>query len=370
LQKAKMKLLLQFVFCFLPFDFLMHCYRHFAFIAGSVLLLCFCFASSEAAGRWTEQKSNTLAWLHAVYFVNEKKGWVVGGNGVILATNDGGATWTSLKRPTEDKLLDVFFRNENEGWLICESNFYQLKEGEPLSYLLRTTDGGTTWQRVNLEGVNREARLSRFIIGPDGKGWLIGEAGTLYATRDGGKTWLSQTPPSRFLLLGGAMLDAHQSWLVGAGSTIVYTYDGGATWRKGSFKESQTTQKTGAASAPERVKFYSISIVDAERGWIVGQGGKIYATTDGGHTWSTQASGVGTDLFDVKVFDSGEGWSTGAGGTLLYTDNGGARWTKIETETKHQLERLFFVNRNRGWVVGFGGTILSYSTDNPSTRSS
>jgi photosystem II stability/assembly factor-like uncharacterized protein len=342
----------------------MRCYRLLAFIAGPVLLICLCVANSKAVGRWTAQKSGTLAWLHAVYFLNEKKGWVAGGNGVLLTTEDGGYTWTSLKRPTEDKLLDVFFKDEKEGWLVCESNFYQIRDGEPRSYLLHTIDGGAKWQRVNLEGVSREARLSRFIIGPDGKGWLVGEAGAFFITRDGGKTWLGQPPPSRFLLLGGAMLDAHQSWIVGAGSTIVYTYDGGATWRKGIFKDTQTTQKTNTGNEPTRIKFFSVSVVDAERGWVVGQAGKIYATTDGGRTWSTQVSGVEADLFDVKFFDSGEGWTTGAGGTLLYTSDGGLRWTRVETETKHQLERMFFVNRDRGWAVGFGGTILRYSTDN------
>src|SRR5919202_52926 len=70
-----------------------------------------------AGGAWTPQSSGTLAWLHAVYFLDENRGWAVGGNGVLLTTVDGGASWKAMRRPTEDALRDIYFADERTGWL-------------------------------------------------------------------------------------------------------------------------------------------------------------------------------------------------------------------------------------------------------------
>ncbi|HEX8920390.1 MAG TPA: YCF48-related protein, partial [Pyrinomonadaceae bacterium] len=99
-----------------------------------------------AAGAWTKQRSGSLAWLHAVYFLDENRGWAVGGRGALLSTNDGGDTWRLSRRPTEDALRDVYFSDEQNGWLVCERSIYDLKtKEEPRTYLLRTMDGGESW---------------------------------------------------------------------------------------------------------------------------------------------------------------------------------------------------------------------------------
>jgi photosystem II stability/assembly factor-like uncharacterized protein len=323
--------------------------------------------NSFATGRWTLAKSNTLAWLRAVYFLNENKGWVAGSNGTLLTTDDGGETWKTLKRPTEDNLLDVVFLNEQTGWLLCESYVYQLQNGEPRTYLLFTTDGGTKWRRLFLGGHTRDLRVTRIIFSKENKGWLFGENGTFYTSDDGGSNWIGKPAPSRFLLLGGTMTDSQHGVLVGAGSTIVYTSDGGLTWRKGVLRDNQTvsfnpTSKT--SKEPVRIRFTSVSFVDTERGWAVGYGGKIFITNDGGKNWNAQDSNVLSDLLDVKFLNGKEGWAIGDNGTLLYTNNRGYPWESINVGTTHKLERIFFVTPERGFIVGFGGTILSYSTDN------
>jgi photosystem II stability/assembly factor-like uncharacterized protein len=331
-------------------------------------LLFFALASNTlAAGRWTQQKSNTLAWLHAVYFLNENKGWVAGSNGTLLATDDGGENWRTLKRPTEDNLLDAVFLNEQTGWLLCESYPYQLQSNEPRTYLLFTTDGGTKWRRIFLEGYTKDLRVTRIIFSKENKGWLFGENGTFYTTEDGGSNWIGKPAPSRFLLLGGTMTDSQHGVLVGAGSTIVYTFDGGLTWRTGTVKDNKITSfrtTSKANNEPVRIRFTSVSFVDSERGWAVGYSGKIFITNDGGKNWFAQESNVTSDLYDVKFLNGKEGWAVGDSGTLLYTNNRGYLWESINVGMTHKLERIFFVTPERGFAVGFGGTILSYSTDN------
>ena len=118
-----------------------------------VLLLLAQAGAARAECVWGEQKSRTMAWLHAVYFLDLYRGWAVGSNGTLLATTDGGATWAAMRRPTEDTLRDIYFADAATGWLVCERNIYRLKTvDEPRTYLMKTGDGGRTWQQVNVIG--------------------------------------------------------------------------------------------------------------------------------------------------------------------------------------------------------------------------
>ena len=313
-------------------------------------LLLLCASGVLARSAWTRQKSGTMAWLHAVFFLDQQKGWAVGGAGALLATIDGGQTWQVMRRPTEDALLDVYFADERRGWLVCERSIYLLKtEDEPRTYLMSTTDGGATWKRLNLIGQDVDVRLIRALFTSGGRGWVFGEGGALYTTYDGGANWTRRRVPTRYLLLGGTFINDEQGWLVGAGTTILQTSDGGETWRAGSVMSAA------------RVRFTATSFVDERRGWAVGADGRVFVTRDGGLNWRAQESNVSADLFDVKFFDASEGWAVGAGGTVIHTTDGGAHWTTVPSGTTHPLERLFFVNRERGWAVGFGGTIIAYA---------
>lgn len=321
----------------------------FACSAVLLLVFIFLFQTSIAAGTWTKQKSGTLAWLHAVYFLDQNRGWIAGSNGTFLSTTDGGENWKAMRAPTEDNVRDLYFADEQNGWLVCDRSIYLLRaKDEQRSYLMNTWDGGVTWRRVNLNG-DPDARLLRIMFAGDGRGWVFGEGGMIFITSDGGASWSKRRAPTRHVLFGGAFLDTTQLWLVGAGATIVQTRDGGETWRTGN-----------VMGITESVRFTAASFVDKARGWAVGNEGSVFLTTDGGRTWQAQDSGVESDLLDVKFIDASEGWAIGGGGTLIHTRDGGFHWEQEPTNTTHPLDRIFFANRDRGWTVGFGGTIFSY----------
>ena len=306
-------------------------------------------SASAGSAQWTKQKSNTLAWLHAIYFLDRDNGWAVGGNGALLSTHDGGATWRTLTRPTEDALRDLYFSDTQNGWLVCDRSLYKLKTNdEPRTYLLHTTNGGAAWQRVEVTSADPAERLARVVFADNKAGWAFGEAGALYATRDGGESWARQLVPTRRLLLGGSFIDQNQGWLVGAGATILQTSDGGDTWR------------AAFAANALNARLNAVSFVDKMHGWAVGAEGVILSTRNGGSVWRKQISNVATDLNDVRFIDEAEGWAVGAEGVLLHTTNGGAAWTIEHSGTTHPLERLYLIGRARGWAVGFGGTIINY----------
>jgi photosystem II stability/assembly factor-like uncharacterized protein len=320
---------------------------HCSLLTAFCLLLCFSL-SAQAQKRWTRQSSGTLAWLHAVFFLDQNRGWVAGSKGVLLKTIDGGKTWQARPKPTDDVLRDVYFADARNGVLVCETNVYELKtKDQPRTYLMTTSDGGETWQRLTIREADMDARLVRAVFSPAGRGWVFGEAGTLFTTLDG-QNWKRQQLPTRHLLLGGALVDNDRGWLVGAGSTILQTSDGGETWHAANLSMAQG------------VRFNATSFVDNRLGWTVGGGGRIFFTANGGRTFQSQNSGVNADLLDVKFVSAAEGWAAGADGIIVHTFDGGLHWTTESSGTNHPLERICFTDRDHGWAVGFGGAIIAY----------
>ena len=317
-------------------------------VAGACLLLLLLAAPvASASSGWQRQRISSMAWLHAVFFVDHNRGWAAGSKGALLSTIDGGKTWQAKSSPTDDSIRDIYFADANNGLIVCERNIFELKSNnETRAYILRTVDGGQRWKKVN--AANLDARLVRAVFQRSGRGWAFGEGGALFMTRDGGLNWSRSQAPTRFLLMGASFVDDNNGWLVGAGSTILQTNDGGETWQ------------AGALPTEQRVRFYATSFVDARLGWAVGSGGSIYRTINGGRSWRQQQSGVTIDLYDVKFLDAVEGWAVGEEGTVLHTTDGGIRWMAERSGTTHALERIFFADRTRGWAVGFGGTIISY----------
>jgi len=307
-------------------------------------------ATQTGSGPWVRQQAGTLAWLRSVFFLDHNRGWAVGSKGTLLTTVDGGKNWKFAAAPTTAIVRDIFFLDEKTGWLVCEENIYELtKKEQTRAFMMKTTDGGENWNRVELEGIDVNSALVRAVFSRGGRGWAFGENGLIYTTRDFGETWAPLVSPTRRLLLGGFFVDDDRGWIVGAGATIIQTSDGGETWY-----QSRLPQ------VDKSVRFTAASFVDNRLGWAVGSGGAVYHTTNGGRTWQKQETGVYTDLLDVKFVDAREGWAVGTEGTIIHTVNGGVRWTSERSETQHPLERVFFTDKTRGWAVGFGGTVVAY----------
>ena len=270
-------------------------------------------------------------------------GWIGGSKGTLLTTDDGGRTWRQTKKFTPDNIRDIYFSDAAHGWLLCERNVYS-SSSKPPSYLLKTSDGGVSWQPVEL--TDSRDRLVRFFFTRDAYGYAMGEGGGLWQMLDDKKSWKRIGLPVRHLILGGVFLDDFNGILVGGGGTVLLTSDGGVEWKP--------TKLTGDMIS----RLNSVFFVDRENGWIVGNSGKIFATSNGGNTWRNEASGTNEDLIDVFFLNSKEGFAIGDRGTILKTKTGGATWTSDTSGVNSPLERVFFVGRV-GFVVGYGGTILT-----------
>lgn len=315
-------------------------------IVGFTLVLSCLLFSSESNAAWKRAESGTLAWLRSVYFLDEKKGWAVGSGGTFLITTNGGASWKQIGKITNDTLRDVYFFDERRGWLLCERDRFS-SGSLPLSYLLKTRDGGSSWEQFDLDSTNN--RLLRLVFSRNGSGFAIGEGGAIWELLEDGETWKRREMPTRYLLLSGQFIADSHRVIVGAGGTVLVSKSGG-DWAL-----PDTGPKT-----KERIN--SVFFLDEKNGWVVGAGGHIFATFDSGRTWNSQASGVSNSLFDVYFSDTQHGIAVGDGGRIIETSDGGSTWVPTVTGVKGVFERLAFSGRT-GVAVGHGGLIFRYIQD-------
>ena len=106
----------------------------------------------------------------------------------------------------------------------------------------------------------------------------------------------------------------------------------------------------------------SVFFLNRSLGWVVGTNGRIYATTDGGRSWSPRASSVTNTLFDVYFADPQRGFAVGESGRIIETADGGQTWRPQVTGVRGVFERLAFAGRT-GIAVGHGGLIMRYLPD-------
>jgi photosystem II stability/assembly factor-like uncharacterized protein len=315
-------------------------------VKASLLLIFAMSAFQTAYADWNRLNLNSFSWYKDITFVTKDRGWIVGTDGVILSTDNGGATWQPNKRFTTDNLLQVHFTDERTGWMLCERNVYA-RGNNPISYLRKTTNGGLTWDKVDFEDIGRE-RVTRLLFGPDGRATAFGEGGIFYKLQEDGATWKKSASAIHFVLLdGGFGPENGIGAIVGAGGTVMFTEDGGLTWERSTLIGNTDT------------KFNAISFGGPKTAWAVGNGGAMYRSNGGARLWREQPHLTASNLNDVYFADSSKGWIVGDNGTILRTRDGGNSWLEMNSKVTHKLEKIAF-HDGRGFAIGFGGTLLIY----------
>lgn len=108
-------------------------------------------------------------------------------NALILKTNDGGKTWKKVyqsNRPYETT-WKASFPTPRTGYVTIQS--YNPDPSVKQQRIAKTTDGGDTWEEVNLV---EDAGAREFGIGfVDENHGFVGTMNSGYETKDGGKTW-------------------------------------------------------------------------------------------------------------------------------------------------------------------------------------
>ncbi|NBD10592.1 WD40/YVTN/BNR-like repeat-containing protein [Corallococcus silvisoli] len=155
--------------------------------------------------------------------------------------------------------------------------------------IFRTTDAGKTWHSVPLVDKQWIYTLAR--SGP--RTWMCGSSGRIVRSDDQGASWqeLTATPfNDRDRCRGLSFVTPDQGWAVGTMATLWATEDGGNSWMPLA-PPSQPPQRSDFGDHESPPKLHDVLRLTPELGWVQGSGG-LYKTTDGGGTWQGPVSGT------------------------------------------------------------------------------
>ncbi len=228
--------------------------------------------STDDGASWIQAEVPTRVLLTAVHMHDDRTGWAVGHDAVILRTGDGGETWSEVYRAPEEELplLDVWFRDERTGFAVGA-----------YGYFLATGDGGETWtpRAVSVDDFHLNALIP---VAADGTGaqpspsrrlFIAAEAGVVYRSDDDGTTWRELPSPYAGSWFGGLALDENRVLLTGLRGHLFRSEDGGETWTQ--LETGTHALLTGAVRLP------SGTIV------VTGLEGSVLTSRDEGRSVST-----------------------------------------------------------------------------------
>lgn len=307
------------------------------FLLGLVVL--FACRRERATLLWEEQQSGTTQLLTAVRFLDENRGYAVGGSswyfGLRLETTNGGNTW-QLDTMSTKLLYALYFDQQERGYAVGIDGRLHLKGVDE-----------TEWAPIQLP----YWRIDRDVVFlDDGSGVLAGgEAFRVgHIVRMESNFTVNEPLELEHEIAALASPDGQTVHAVGFG-IVLRSDDRGKSWEllpyAGDF-------------------FRGLSFPSREVGYAVGQYGTILKTTDAGQTWQTLRKGGGLWRRDVPFrdvhFTSPEhGYLVGEEGTFWLTRDGGASWIIIDNLPDWDFISVYAIG-GQGWIVGEGGRILHF----------
>lgn len=319
--------------------------------------------SMLATPRWTIQTSGVEVRLRGVSAVSEKVAWASGAGATVLRTVDGGATWQKLTVTSD--ALD--FRDVDA---IDAQTAYILSIGNgPASRIYKTIDAGKTWQ-LQFKNDDPKAFLDAMSFWDTDHGIAFGDSVDLHfyilLTSDGGHTW-SRIPTTSLPAAQGnegafaasgtniAVYGKSHAWIgtgAAAKSRVLRTIDGGHTWQ---------VADTPLASGPS-AGIFSIAFRDATHGVVAGGDyGKeqqavdnLAITSDGGATWRLVKGLSGFRSVVAYVPGSKTIIAIGPSGGDYSLDDG-QTWTRLDGPGFDTFS--FAPHKQIGWGAGAHGSI-------------
>ncbi len=215
--------------------------------------------TTDYGATWLNKNSGTFAGLRGITSNAEDNYVAVGENATLIYSSDGGESWlpsTIISSP-----FGVFSNMGTTITVPFEEKDKYYKEGKPCL------------SKMNYESVDT---ASSSLI-------AVGENGMILKSTDQGVTWVFPAPFTGQALHAGTGFDGHYAFVAGD-STFLQSLDGGVTWN----------QMIDVGST-----IRSVTIVDGQSGYAVGDDGRILYTPDKGTTWGMEFSPTSNNLFGV-----------------------------------------------------------------------
>ena len=277
----------------------------------------------------------------------------VGEYGDIVLSDDDGKTWRQAKQvPTQVTLTAVAFVDDKSGWAVGHD-----------TVILHTADGGETWTKQFGGGESDNALLTVAFWDAD-HGLAMGAFNFTAETKDGGKTWVErktlnpiQTKPAAGPALPPGAGGPGKPDTAGAADEPA---PGGAPHRAGGGDDSKDPY--AAATGDENHLNAAFIAADGAM-YVAAEAGAVFRSFDKGATWDKILTGYNGSFWGGFVASNGTLYITGMHGNVWRSTDKGATWTKMDTAGADQSVATGIQLKNGKFVfVGLGGQVL-YSDD-------
>jgi len=292
--------------------------------------------------------------ITSVHFADQNTGMACGSNGLILKTTNGGANWTQQVSGVTLSLNQVKMY----------STSVAIAGGQSQT-ILRTSNGGSNWSIVYQGSPANNSIQNLCIFSTGGAAafsqyYNVSEFTYIYRTTNYGLNWqVNQTyVPNRWI----HFIDLNNGWAHGTTHLgppinqyyldINRTLDGGANW-------GRISRSDGTSINPGMIYFYNEMV-----GFKYSHLGYVYLsrTNDGGYTWL----GTGPSLTDIIncffMVNAQKGWYVGDNSKICMTTNSGANWIQQNSPVSSSLKEVYFIDENTGWIAAGTSGILKTTT--------
>lgn len=268
--------------------------------------------SDDEGASWSQGQVPVSVTLTGVDFPTANAGWVVGHSGVVLHSDDRGDTWSV--QLTGIGAAELAIEGKEARAEALEAQIAEAPEDEK---------GDLEWALDDLL-FSLENLRSDLDIGPvnplldvwfenDQHGFVVGAYGMILRTRDGGETWQDWSGqlenPTGFHLNAITRITGGALVIVGEAGQIHVSVDNGETW------ELRTSPYEGSL-------FGVISTGQVNEILAFGLRGNILLSTDLGKSWKIVPNDAKATLNDGAVAEDGRITLVGNGGAVLVSGNG------------------------------------------------
>lgn len=312
--------------------------------------------------------TGSTASLRGLAAVDERVVWVSGSDATCLRTTDGGETWSRLTVPGAEGLdfRDVEALDADRAWLMSAG------PGEA-SRIYATIDGGRTFE-LQFTNPHPEGFLDGIAFWDERAGLAYGDPvdGRFYVirTEDGGRTWErvgaegmpAALPGEAGFAASGTglrVLGRDHAWFCtggGGNARVFHTRDRGATW---------SVATTPLIAIEPSAGGFSLAFRDETTGVLVGgdytepeRAADHYAvTTDGGATWTVPARSVPSGYRSCVAFGPGGRspalLALGRAGGDVSEDGATITWRRFTDEGFY----VFDFGGGVAWAAGADGRV-------------
>lgn len=296
------------------------------------------FVSTNNATNWQRVYSGISDGFRLADIVSRDTIFLASATKVYRSVNRG-QTWQALNTPSNIQIQSIEFVNSNVGFI-----------GKSTTSILKTTDGGQTWQETATTNNSGLSFLSIKFLNTS-TGYASREFNTILKTTNGGTTWTTTGANITTGIYSMSFPNDTIGYLVGDNGAMYRTRNAGATW----------TFISPLAGLIFNMQLYSVYFISADTGFAVGYRGRILKTVDGGNSWQSPSFSY-YDVASIAFPDAGKGYAL-TNGNLYKTADTAKTWNPVSLNTTNIFEDMLFYSRDTGFLAG-GGASRVYKTTN------